>query len=66
MVGIFPANIWGAVSTEAQRRSKIPAWFAWARLPMQAVFLYWAYALTERPLQEAVLEAGQQMGKLWR
>ena len=57
LVAIFPANIWAALSTESQRRSKIPAWFAWARLPMQAVFLLWCWLLTTQSLQSTVTEA---------
>ena len=66
LVAFFPANVWAALSTEAQRRSKIPAWFAWARLPLQAVFVYWTYALTDKGLQDTLQDAAHEAGKLWR
>ena len=51
LVAVFPANIWAALSAESQRKGKIPAWFAWARLPMQLVFALWCWTLTESDMQ---------------
>ena len=45
LVIVYPANIWCAVSAEARRKSRIPTMFAYVRLPIQGIFLYWAYQL---------------------
>jgi uncharacterized membrane protein len=41
---VFPANV-----SQALRKipyGKAPLWLTWARLPLQAGFIAWAYALT--------------------
>ena len=63
LLAVFPANIWGAVSKKAQKRSGIPASFAWARLPMQGVFLLWAWLLNDRSVQDTLLIAIHEAGK---
>lgn len=43
-IAVFPANV-----SQALRKipyGKAPLWLTWARLPLQAVFIAWAYALT--------------------
>jgi uncharacterized membrane protein len=44
-VAVFPANV-----SQALRRipygKRSPSWLAWARLPLQAVFIAWAWAFT--------------------
>jgi len=45
---IYPANIYCAVcfvSVKERLPVVMPLWFAWLRLPIQGVFLYWAYQL---------------------
>ena len=66
LVAIFPANVWAAVSKEAQRGMRMPPWFAWVRLPIQVVFLYWSYALTDKGLQAAVEGGVQEVGRWMR
>lgn len=46
-VAIFPANIKMAVHHLAPGGRQIPAWALWARLPLQAVLVAWAYWCTE-------------------
>jgi uncharacterized membrane protein len=42
LVAVFPANLY--MATEAGRfRSVAPAWALWARLPLQAVLIFWVY-----------------------
>ena len=43
-IAVFPANV-----SQALRKipyGKAPLWLTWARLPLQAGFIAWAYALT--------------------
>lgn len=43
-VAVFPANV-----SQALRKipyGKAPLWLTWARLPLQAGFIAWAYAFT--------------------
>ena len=39
LVAIFPANVHMAISDKFRR---IPNWLRWARLPLQAVLVWWA------------------------
>jgi uncharacterized membrane protein len=48
LLAVFPANVHMAV--RAERYPGVPAWLLWARLPLQAVLVWWAWAATrERP-----------------
>jgi len=51
-VAVFPANINMAINgIQLDPASPMPAWAAWARLPLQAVLIAWAWAVRgERPL----------------
>jgi uncharacterized membrane protein len=43
-IAVFPANV-----SQAMRKipyGRLPLWLTWARLPLQAGFIAWAYALT--------------------
>jgi uncharacterized membrane protein len=43
-IAVFPANV-----SQALRKlpfGKLPLWLTWARLPLQAGFIAWAYAFT--------------------
>ena len=42
-VAIFPANVNMAVNHIGFGRQPPPVWLLWARLPLQAVFIAWAY-----------------------
>lgn len=44
-IAVFPANVNMAVNRLPFGRSVMPPWMAWARLPLQAVFVGWAYWL---------------------
>ena len=46
---VFPANLWQAMQGIDLPGLAGPAWVRWARLPMQAVFIYWAYAVSRPP-----------------
>ena len=41
LIGIFPANVNMALASERFRR--IPPWLLWARLPLQALLIAWAW-----------------------
>jgi len=43
LIAVFPANIYMATSN---RFRKFPAWLRWARLPLQGILIWWAYAYT--------------------
>jgi uncharacterized membrane protein len=46
LIGIFPANVNMALASE--RFSSIPAWRLWARLPLQALLIAWAWRAAVR------------------
>lgn len=41
LIAIFPANIYHLSSAKAS--SKIPIWILWLRIPMQGLFIWWAW-----------------------
>jgi uncharacterized membrane protein len=45
-VAVFPANVNMAVHGISFGRGPTPRWVLWARLPLQAVFIYWAWTYT--------------------
>jgi len=45
-VAVFPANVNMAVNRIGFGRKPPPVWLLWARLPLQAVLIAWAYTLT--------------------
>ncbi len=47
LVGVFPANVHMALRPERYR--KIPPAALWARLPVQGLLIWWAWAATRRP-----------------
>jgi uncharacterized membrane protein len=44
-VAVFPANVNMAVNELPLGTTTVPAWALWARLPLQLVFIAWAYAV---------------------
>jgi uncharacterized membrane protein len=47
LIAIFPANVHMAIHPE--RFPKLPEAGLWARLPLQALFVYWAYKVATKP-----------------
>jgi uncharacterized membrane protein len=47
LIAVFPANVHMAVSPEKIRGLQIPRWLLWARLPIQPLFMLWAWKATE-------------------
>ncbi len=45
-VAVFPANVNMAVKRIPLGRKPIPTWVLWARLPLQLVFIGWAWLFT--------------------
>jgi uncharacterized membrane protein len=45
LVAVFPANVNMAVNELPLGTSAVPTWALWARLPLQLVFIAWAYAV---------------------
>lgn len=43
LIAVFPANVYMATSG---RFRKIPKWILWARLPLQAVLIWWTWLYT--------------------
>ena len=44
-IAVFPANVNMAVNELPLGTTPVPAWALWARLPLQLVFIAWAYAV---------------------
>ena len=44
MLGVYPANVQMCFNTEKYKQ--IPPALLWARLPLQALFIYWIYQAT--------------------
>jgi uncharacterized membrane protein len=42
-VAVFPANVHMALAGLPLQGQHLPTWVLWARLPLQAVFIAWAY-----------------------
>lgn len=47
LIAVFPANIYAALQGQIAGLNA-PPWTLWARLPVQAVFLLWVWAVTLR------------------
>jgi len=45
LIAVFPANIQMAINWHREGHAK--EWIAWARLPLQAVLIYWAWLYTK-------------------
>jgi uncharacterized membrane protein len=45
-VAVFPANVNMAINELPLGDTQVPAWALWARLPLQLVFIAWAYWFT--------------------
>jgi uncharacterized membrane protein len=45
-IAVFPANVNMALKRLPLGRSALPMWVLWARLPLQAVLIAWAWAYT--------------------
>ena len=45
LLGVFPANVWMAV--DASIWPGVPTWARWARLPLQALVIWWAWRVTQ-------------------
>jgi uncharacterized membrane protein len=60
LVAIFPANLNMAVNHLPLGGQVVPEWALWARLPLQVVFILWAWWVSRRPARSASLtyEAG--------
>lgn len=45
-VAVFPANVNMAINRIPLGKKPMPTWALWARLPLQAVFIAWAWLFT--------------------
>ena len=45
-VAVFPANVNMAINKVPLGKKPVPTWALWARLPLQAVFIGWAWLFT--------------------
>ncbi len=46
LIAVFPANLW--MAQHPLRFPQIPEWMLWARLPMQAPLIWWAWLYARR------------------
>ncbi len=44
-IAVFPANLNMALNNLPLGKDSIPTWVLWARLPLQLVFIAWAYMI---------------------
>jgi len=44
LLAVFPANVWMALDPSIW--PEVPGWARWARLPIQGVFIWWAWVVT--------------------
>jgi uncharacterized membrane protein len=49
LLAIFPANINMAINDIPLDGRDLPTWALWGRLPLQALFIAWAYWYTRKP-----------------
>jgi len=52
LLAVFPANLWMAVDPSIW--PEVPIWARWARLPFQAVLIWWAWVVTQRDDAHAI------------
>jgi uncharacterized membrane protein len=45
-VAVFPANVNMAINDLPLGSNRLPTWALWARLPLQIVFIWWAYRVS--------------------
>jgi uncharacterized membrane protein len=58
LVAIFPANLNMAVNHLPLGGQVVPEWALWARLPLQIVFILWAWWVSRPPARSASLTYG--------
>lgn len=46
LIAVFPANVNMALNHLPFGRNPVPTWMLWARLPLQAVLVAWAWSFT--------------------
>jgi uncharacterized membrane protein len=47
LLAVFPANIYMALDRVQVTANPLPAWVLWARMPLQAAFIWWILWCTE-------------------
>jgi len=57
LVLLFPANVNMAIHDLALGERHLPTWVLWVRLPLQAVFIGWAWLFTRQEPAPAVVPA---------
>ncbi|HUS33164.1 MAG TPA: DoxX family membrane protein [Kofleriaceae bacterium] len=50
-IAVFPANLNMALNHLPLGTTPVPTWALWARLPLQVVFILWAWAVSRTPEQ---------------
>ena len=48
LIGVFPANVEMVTNYEKFRKTGIPLWVLWARLPLQPLAILWTARATQR------------------
>lgn len=54
-LAVFPANVNMAVNQLPLDGNAVPSWALWARLPLQAVFIAWAWWMTRDDVKQMKL-----------
>jgi uncharacterized membrane protein len=58
LVAVFPANIW--MVQHPERFSGMPLWALWMRLPLQLLFIAWAWRYTRLEGRQLRLESSKR------
>lgn len=56
MILVFPANIYCALDETPRKKLNLSASDAWGRLPLQLIFIWWGYQITQWTLAETFYE----------
>ena len=59
LIAVFPANLYMATDHIQMTANPAPEWIAWARLPLQALLVWWVLWCTRlRPAQRGISSFG--------
>jgi uncharacterized membrane protein len=54
LIAVFPANVYMATNHIQMTVRPTPEWFAWARLPLQALLIWWVAWCSKPPEPERI------------
>lgn len=60
LVAVLPANVYAAIHGMSIGQSQMPAWILWARVPLQALLIWWVYRACLRTRDFVPAEAAKR------